>query len=91
MKGKYKFRIGSGDLDPSTGVYNAYNRNAETEHEHKGTFSYIALEMLAPLFDNRISVAERMLIHFKLGVTLVHELCVSEFLYFEAELHLLGV
>lgn len=80
MIDKLHFVIVSGDVDPHTGVKSAYNRTAETDFQQLGpSITWIACETLAPLLDPRISSAERMLCHFKLGVTLVHEFCVSNF------------
>lgn len=41
------------------------------------TITWFSFELLAPLLDGRISVAERMLCHFRVAVTLLHEFSVS--------------
>ena len=80
MIDKTHFCIGSGDLDPHIGVKSAYNRTAETDFQQLGpAITWVACGTLAPLLDPRISVAEKLLCHFKLGATIVHEFCVSKF------------
>jgi hypothetical protein len=79
VHGNFRFRIGSGCVSPHTGLRAAYNRNGEAEPEQQeDTPIWIAFETISPLFDTRITVAERMLCHFKLGVSIMHELCVSQ-------------
>jgi hypothetical protein len=80
VDGDFRFRIGSGCVSPHTGLRAAYNRSAETEHEYQEDSTiWVAFETISPLLDKRISVAERMLCHFKLGVTIIHEFSVSRF------------
>ena len=61
-------------------------KDEEDELDEKGQRKYkneedaivwVAFETITPLLDCRISAAERMLCHFRLGVTLFHEFVVS--------------
>ncbi|KAE8445237.1 hypothetical protein EG329_013609 [Mollisiaceae sp. DMI_Dod_QoI] len=69
-----EFHLMSEYVSPESGLEREWTVNAETESQREGpTITWFSFELLAPLLDGRISVAERMLCHFRVAVTLLHE------------------
>jgi hypothetical protein len=77
MPGNFRFRFYSGSVNPHTGV-KGNDTNAETEHTYfEYATTWIAFEIIAPLFNPAVSPAERILCHFKFAITILHEFTVS--------------
>ena len=66
-------------ISPDTGLVRCRTVNAETESQQGPTITWFSIELLSPLVDKRVSVAERMLCHFRVAVTLLHEFTVGAF------------
>lgn len=75
---KVEFHLVSEHTDPYTGLERDYLVQGETASQLFGdTIVWFGYELLAPLLDKRITISERMLCHFRIASTLLHEFTVS--------------
>lgn len=78
MTKNIEFYLMSEYISPHTGLERKWTVAAETEPFQEGpSIIWFSIELVAPLLDQRISYAERMLCHFRIAVSLVHEFTVS--------------
>ena len=75
------FQIGSGRVDTPSGIPNGGGKyfgitNSPIKDVHPCLVE-ISYEIIAPLFDSKTNVAERLITQAIIAETLVHETCVS--------------
>ena len=71
------FHLYSSDFDPTSGIRSSFNAVAETSFQYREpTTIWFSFATLEPLLSSKITAAERMLCHFRIASTSIHEFSV---------------
>lgn len=78
-----EFHLGSERREPHTALERPWRVLAETVSQYDGpTIIWFSTEILEPLLSPNITTAERMLCHFRVASTVIHEFTVSRLRFY---------